>query len=160
MEDDWTGTPHKMSACLSVHGFYTAQLLWPESSFLHMNWAVSKTFWIFTLRQRTLPHTPHSTCLSVYSLPYLFSCSCCNVFHFSIYFWQPSAGLGWNIVRLFIGEYLVSNGYLGHNFIYIFNTLGQWANGCFRGNRVSLFAHIFLHYAHTHGKIWLTFCIQ
>ena len=34
--DDWTGTPHKMSACLSVHEFYTAQLVRPESSFFCM----------------------------------------------------------------------------------------------------------------------------
>ena len=33
MEDDWTGTPHKMPACLSVHEFYTPQILRPESSF-------------------------------------------------------------------------------------------------------------------------------
>ena len=31
IEDDWTGTPHKMPACLSVHKFYTPQLLRQES---------------------------------------------------------------------------------------------------------------------------------
>ena len=33
IEDDWTGTPHKMPVGLSVHEFYTPQLLRPESSF-------------------------------------------------------------------------------------------------------------------------------
>ena len=31
IEDDWTGTPHKMPVGLSVHEFYTPQLLRPES---------------------------------------------------------------------------------------------------------------------------------
>ena len=34
IEDDWTGTPHNMPVGLSVHEFYTPQLLRPESSFL------------------------------------------------------------------------------------------------------------------------------
>ena len=33
IEDEWTGTPHKMPDGLSVHEFYTPQLLRPESSF-------------------------------------------------------------------------------------------------------------------------------
>ena len=33
IEDDWTGTPHKMPAGLSVHEIYTPQLQRPESSF-------------------------------------------------------------------------------------------------------------------------------
>ena len=33
IEDDWTGTQHKMAVCLSVHEFYTPQLLGSESSF-------------------------------------------------------------------------------------------------------------------------------
>ena len=33
MEDDWTGTPHKIKAGLSVDEFYTPQLQQPESSF-------------------------------------------------------------------------------------------------------------------------------
>ena len=42
IEDDWTGNPHKMPVGLSVHEFYTPQLLRPESSFyiyeLKGNW--------------------------------------------------------------------------------------------------------------------------
>ena len=34
IEDDWTGTPHKMPVGLSVHEFSTPQLQRPESSFL------------------------------------------------------------------------------------------------------------------------------
>ena len=33
IEDDWTGTPHKMPVGMSVHEFYTPQLQRPESSF-------------------------------------------------------------------------------------------------------------------------------
>ena len=35
IEDDWTGTPHKMPAGLSVNEFHTPQLQRPESSFFN-----------------------------------------------------------------------------------------------------------------------------
>ena len=45
MEDDWTGTPLKMPACLSVNEFYTPQILRPESSFFLL-WSFSRLkFW-------------------------------------------------------------------------------------------------------------------